>query len=77
MVLAAALGLEPRTPTFRVWCATNCTTRQSGKAYLALKMRARRGGQEEGEIILSKGAKRSRGERWRRRGGRSVQGLFG
>ena len=25
---AAALGLEPRTPTFRVWCATNCTTRQ-------------------------------------------------
>jgi hypothetical protein len=40
-------------------------------------MRARRGGQEEGEIILSKGAKRSRGERWRRRGGRSVQGLFG
>ncbi len=33
MVLAAALGLEPRTPTFRVWCATNCTTRQSAKSY--------------------------------------------
>ena len=28
VLLAAALGLEPRTPTFRVWCATNCTTRQ-------------------------------------------------
>ncbi len=43
MVLAAALGLEPRTPTFRVWCATNCTTRQSGKAYRWVKMRARSG----------------------------------
>lgn len=40
---AAALGLEPRTPTFRVWCATNCTTRQSGKAYRWVKMRARSG----------------------------------
>jgi len=26
---AAALGLEPRTPRSRIWCATNCTTRQS------------------------------------------------
>ena len=25
---AAALGLEPRTPRSRIWCATNCTTRQ-------------------------------------------------
>jgi integrase len=24
---AAALGLEPRTPRSRIWCATNCTTR--------------------------------------------------
>lgn len=27
-LMAAALGLEPRTPRSRVWCATNCTTRQ-------------------------------------------------
>ncbi len=26
--MAAALGLEPRTPRSRIWCATNCTTRQ-------------------------------------------------
>src|SRR6202789_3011750 len=28
---AAALGLEPRTPRSRIWCATNCTTRQKKK----------------------------------------------
>jgi hypothetical protein len=28
---AAALGLEPRTPRSRIWCATNCTTRHLRK----------------------------------------------